>query len=596
MAYSFSPQKTPEVFMDNISYAKADGTETNLKVPYVIIPAGTLLFRGIQLPNPRKGEDPRLFVRDWLGYPKGSRFCMTPTQNTFFYTSPFVPFGAHTVGEWFNAVLVCQTVKTMKLMCMISPSKWTRGGELKKFDGDAPIQRCDRFDYTCLEGASPAQKAKEKELKAWDNCIRPQFAQSNDVAGWIAIADYDSLDNFKEGLHGKETTMGKYIIDLERRMPGKGAELLTSTYKDDSGHRGFPEVVLHPWYPHPGTENQYTEATTEEDAADAIAEMSDKFSYLPIACITERGIVEAFTGDFKASDLPMYATVAAPGEITRTAIDKLQDEYIKKLQTTGTMIEGIGKAKLLFDGRTGFYVLDQFIDRDLKFLGNTMEGFPNGECLMPLNDEDAQKDVIDYKIRYRSYFKDQLFKREVLLTGMAADRSFVFERPPLFYQQFKELGIRFPPQYIPYVEMATSVFQTDKAKKLGITEKPQEAIDAEARAQEALKRIAAAKTARGRGTGTGTARGTATGRGRGASVATGAPAAVGATSVRGRGRGRGMRGGRFCTTRRNKQKKQLESNFAVFQEGGADLDAYLKDYVGPTMKRMWANFLQQQQR
>ena len=98
------------IYYEDIPYTKANGKDAEIEVPFYELPTGTLLFRGVQLPNPAKDEDPRLFVRDWLGYPVGDRFCMTPTKNTFFYTSPYVPVGAHTVGEWFNSIMVYQIV------------------------------------------------------------------------------------------------------------------------------------------------------------------------------------------------------------------------------------------------------------------------------------------------------------------------------------------------------------------------------------------------------------------------------------------------------------------------------------------------------
>jgi hypothetical protein len=206
-----TPISNLPLYTEKIPYTKGDGTQTTIEVPMVEIPQGTLLFRGVQLPNPKKDEDPRLFVRDWLGYPKGDRFCMTPTHNTFFYTSPYVPFGAHTVGEWFNAIMIYQTVKDLRVVCMMSPSKWVRGGkEIKSLDGTAPIQRCDKFDYSCLESKTSEDAKKEKELKSWDNCIHPDFAKDKKVSGWMAIADYDSLDNFKEGKKGKETVIRNY--------------------------------------------------------------------------------------------------------------------------------------------------------------------------------------------------------------------------------------------------------------------------------------------------------------------------------------------------------------------------------------------------
>lgn len=494
-----------DIYYDTYPYKKANGANTTLPVPLFEIPSGTLLFRGVQLPNPKKDEDPRLFVRDWLGYPKGDRFCMTPTHNTFFYTSPYVPFGAHTVGEWFNAIMVYQTTKDLRVVAMISPSDWTRGGkEIKSFDGSAPIQRCDKFDYSCLESKTSLEARKEKEQKAWDNCIEPVFAQSRSVSGWMAIADYDSLDNFKEGLKGKDTTMGKYIMELESRLPGKGLDLLASTYTDKTNHRGFPEIVLFPWSPHPGTENQYTEARTEEDAADAIAEMSPMFNYLPIACITERGILEAFTGDFKAGDLPKYATSTVPGPMTRARIDKLQSDYLEYLMTKGITIEDIGTGKVKFDMRTGFLVNDIFTRFYIDPRTSTWAQYRS--FLMDLSTQEDKDHVLEYKIKYRTFDAkkhgrgflidekgmympaDDPSRRPKLLDGTPTSREFVFERPDELYKQFKELGLKLPSKMIPFVWAATEVYQKNLANKKTTTD-PRGAEEARRKAEEARVKI-----------------------------------------------------------------------------------------------------------
>lgn len=471
---------------ETIPYTKADGTSASVEVPFVELPAGTLLFRGVQLPNPKKDEDPRLFVRDWLGYPTGERFCMTPTHNTFFYTSPYVPFGAHTVGEWFNAILVYLLVKPVRLVCMIGPQKWIRGGkELKALDGTAPIQRCDKFDFSCLSNQSSPQAKKEKELKAWDNCIHPDFAQAKQVSGWMAIADYDSLDNYKEGLHGKETTMGKYIMELEQHLPGKGVELLTSTYTDASSHRGFPEVVLFPWNPHPGAENQYTEAGTEEEAADAIAELSDRFTYLPMACITERGILEAYTGDFKAGDLPAYATTAVPGPVTRKAVDKNLAAYMDRLTTSGVTIPDVGSGVVQFDSRTGFYRLS-LLPTEIQ----TPLGMIDYEtlCRSVATPEERAK-VTEYKIKYRTFDNRKLQVADTFLDGSPVPtRNFIFERPDQLYPQFKELSIKMPGQYVPFIWSATETFQTNLANRKQSSD-PRGAEEARRRAAEAKQKV-----------------------------------------------------------------------------------------------------------
>jgi hypothetical protein len=337
-------------------------------------------------------------------------------------------------------------------------------------------------------------------LKAWDNCIHPDFAREKNVSGWMAIADYDSLDNFKEGKKGKDTTMGKYIMELDKRLPGKGIELLTSTYTDATGHRGFPEVVLFPWSPHPGKENQYTEAKTEEDAADAIAAMSDRFNYLPIACITERGVVEAFSGDFKAGDLPAYALSALPGSVTRKAIDKHQSDYLEMMMTKGKEIDTIGNINIMFDKRTGFYVMNGFGSWYKN--PTTLNWSPYSEMLLSLDTRELQERMIEYKIKYRSFDKTKHRVTDTLLDGSQTKREFIFERPDELYKQFKELGIRLPSSLVPFIWEATETYQKDKANEKqkddprGAEEARRKAGEAKNKIQQSLEFIAKAKAER----------------------------------------------------------------------------------------------------
>ncbi len=590
-----SPISHLDIYSEKINYTKANGTAASIDVPLIEIPAGTLLFRGIQLPNPKKDEDPRMFVRDWLGYPKGDRFCMTPTHNTFFYTNPFVPFGAHTVGEWFNAILVCQTVRNLRLVNMISPSDWTRGGkEIKALDGTAPIQRCDKFDYTCIDNEKSIEAKREKELKAWDNCIHPDFARDKKVSGWIAIADYDSLDNFKEGLHGKETTMGKYIMELDSRLPGMGVELLTSTYTDKSNHRGFPEIVLFPWSPHPGTENQYTEAKTEEEAADAIAEMSDMFNYLPIACITERGILEAFSGDFKAGDLPAYATSAAPGPLSRRAIDAFQAKYMENLMTEGVEIPVLGNGKIKFDTRTGFYVMDAFLAQIIE--PATKEPIDYDNLCMELETEEEREKVLEYKIKYRTFDKTKFMQSDTYIDGsVVLSRAFLYERPDELYKQFKELDLKLPSKLIPYIWSATEVFQKDLADRKskddprGAEEARRRAGEAKLKIQESLDFIAKKKAEREAAA---AARATERGRGRGRGSARGGPSGRGA-SARGRTVSRGRGGSRrYGLTRKQvREQKDDEDQLVLAEYRGGGIESSMEEYIQSTMTHLWKTFL-----
>ena len=113
----------PAVFSQTLPYTTLSGIDKEITLQLVDIPAGTLLFRGIRLPDIAKGDDSRSFIRDFLGDPVGDSFCMTPVHNVFFYPFPYVPFGAHTVGKRFNAMNVYVTRKTIQVMVQDSDSK-----------------------------------------------------------------------------------------------------------------------------------------------------------------------------------------------------------------------------------------------------------------------------------------------------------------------------------------------------------------------------------------------------------------------------------------------------------------------------------------
>lgn len=448
------------VFQQEVPFTKASGEASSMKVPFLDIPSGTLLFRGTKLPDIKKGEDPRRFVGEFLGTLEGSKFCMMPVRNVFFYPFPHVSFGANIYGEQFNAITIYQTTRNLRVVCMTSPSKWIRGGDIKRFDGTAPVQRCNKFPYQC-------KKTVSDEHKSWDNCIRPEFAKEYGVAGWMAIADYDSLDNFDvKGRQPKDTAMGKYLTELQGRMPGKPAEILTEMYADARRHRGIPEIVLFPWSPHPGTENQYIDAATPEEAADAIADLAEGFNYLPVACITEKGILEAFSGDFKATDLPAGATNAVPSADVRSKVDSLLAEYMNKLMTTGVDIEDLGNSKAVYDSRTGFYVMSLFKPDWVEFQKGA-EKIPYNDLLLPLETPEQQRLKEEYQIVFRSFFPDKLFQKETLPSGNTVRRAFVLERPPLLKAMFEDLRIPVPGSIQTGIRSAAAQFQKNKVKKGG---------------------------------------------------------------------------------------------------------------------------------
>ena len=115
-----------------------NGKEESVDLPLVTLPAGTVLFRGMRLPNSEEATvDYRVFYRDFLGDPEGPNVCLPPTHNTFFYPFPHIAFGTADVGDKFDLIQVFVLVHPTTVVCSIKPSQWVRG-VAKRYQGNAP--------------------------------------------------------------------------------------------------------------------------------------------------------------------------------------------------------------------------------------------------------------------------------------------------------------------------------------------------------------------------------------------------------------------------------------------------------------------------
>ena len=478
----------PAVFSQTLPYTTLSGIEKEITLPLVDIPAGTLLFRGIRLPDIAKGDDSRSFIRDFLGEPVGDSFCMTPVHNVFFYPFPYVPFGAHTVGKRFNAMNVYVTRKSMRIVCLISPSPMFRGGDIKTLDGTAPIQRCSHFTYECApvvkeedldekvargeitpedaeallekrKQEAETEMERKREVKSWDNCIHPNYPN---LHGWMAIADYDALESLdQKALAAKDTAMSKYLLELNTRRPGKLAEILSYMYSDKRRHRGIPELVLHPWLKK-NAETVMTDAASEEEVIAQIQALSNNFAFLPCASITSAGILDGINGDFQLTELPADSVKDADDAV-RSAIEANLETFMNTLQTTGIDIPDLGMTKARFDSRTGFYVLDKFAQREaLKDAG------PYSQVLFPLETAAQKSFASTYRVLFRSFFPDKLLKVETIVPKMPpVRRAFIFERPSIFKKMFDNVGRAdaFPAEHHTTVRNAAALFQRNSGTR-----------------------------------------------------------------------------------------------------------------------------------
>jgi hypothetical protein len=419
-----------------VSYTSAAGAKETTDVPLVTLPPGTVLFRGIRLPT--EGQDSRAFFTDYFGSIEGQEMCLTPVHNTFFYPTPFVPFGVHTVGSQFNAIHVYITVHPIQMIAAIAPSRWSRGGEfMRAFNGSAPFQKCSNFNFPCHQ-----ETAKEIEAKGYDNCINPTYAVQSGVRGWVALANLDSLAPYKTyDEPSGASPMGEYVKGLALRRPGLAEELLTQIYTDSRKHVGFPEMAVFPLRTHPGPTTVRRRCANERQAKRHLEQLAeeDELNFLPIATITADGVADMVKGFYALSALPS-SSAAATATAAQARVEAHLEEWLTRMKTEGLALPGHGAGTMSLDSRTGFYVFPQIISAVSR-----VKQTPYTSLLLPLRNEAEQARALEYRILFRSFIPDKWMESFALTKETRVPRAMIFARPGSFRQWFETLGITIPP-------------------------------------------------------------------------------------------------------------------------------------------------------
>lgn len=518
-SYFEKGEEAPPVFLESDTQEVREQKEKEINkriVQFVDLPAGTILFRGERLPDPEKGEDLRNFYRDFLGTidPTTKKFCIPPTYNVFFYPFPHVAFGANIYGERFNAMQMYVTRKKVTLACMISPATKVRGSP-KGYDEYMPIMRCDKVyemmeDESLLCGSTGEAKTKKLDAMSYDNCLNPDYMKSIKewspknplIHGWMAIAEGDSLDIKGEGTQrretvrkGRNTVMGQYLTEMAKRYPNKLPEVLSWMYTDVHGHRGFPEIALHPLTPHPGTGTVILDKVDMNEALEFIENNSNRFVYLPLACFTATQTLDGIEGEFKVTnisdaDRKMFpreaerkAQAKAMRDPVRAGIEKQVDAYMTKLMEEGIEIPGVGLSKIVFDSRTGFYVLDSFVRGKNTIVYDTTKinpltkdfyTFSYLNILMPLETPEDRRNVMNYSIIFNKYNPQKVFLPENLFSeGPPVYRSFIFNRPSNYFALFANLHQKFPTGLKMVTDRASHKYQQNKRNRESRTQRQQ---------------------------------------------------------------------------------------------------------------------------
>jgi len=480
--------QTQETFKDSLGITKT------IDLPLITLPPGTVLFRGMKVPNPAE-VDARVFYRDYLGDPEGSRqICMRPTQNVFFYPFPYVAFGANEVGQNFDMMQMVVLVHPVNVVCSISPSEWVRGMG-QRYDGTAPYRRCDSFPLSC----HPLTQ-EEKVGLSYDNCLSPEYQVRSGTRGWMALADLDSFNPTQPKVPygmpkpvAAPSSMKLYLKALEARKPGAGAELAAWSYTDRHRHHGFPEISLYPYKVHQGN-RLLKRACPDADAAIRLMEKeaaSDNLNFLPLATFTRNGTVDMVNGLFTLDSLGVSAnSFSTPAADKQPVIEEKINEYIDLIQTRGLKLPFFGGGKLCLDTRTGFYMFPQVVPRNLvvpipadtqEAAGASVGGGgsaaaavtrttqPYRFLALPLDTPEAKKRALNYILIFRNAIPAKFMEKYGLDKGFGIRRAMVFDRPPVLPRVFQELDLEVPKDFTAGIARAAALFQknTGAPRKTG---------------------------------------------------------------------------------------------------------------------------------
>lgn len=487
-----------------VDYIDATRKATSVDLPLITLPAGTLLFRAMKIPNPAMGEDVRQFYRDYLGTTEGAKLCLSPLQNVFFYPFPYVAFGAHTVGVTFTMIQISVLVHPVTVVCAMAPSDFVRGRALR-YDGEAPWQRCSNFVGPGVE--CHARTSLERSALSYDNCLRPEFQASSGVRGWMAIADRDSLNpDVLEGTKKKATIskyvpMSAYLIRLFQVYPEEVNKLVASTYTDTKGRAGFPEIAVYPYKRHKGPGNIVRACPSNEMAMRLLEKeaLADNLNFLPIAAFTKNGVVDMVNGHFNYEILkPTENAFVAEG--SQQVINSKLHAYMELLQSEGIVLPYYGKCLVKYDSRTGFYVLDKIVG---DFKPATPERFPlYKDILLPLHTPKEREVALQNMLTMRTYYPTKYLQMRRVSDKPPLQfmkYAFALKRFPYLKNLFAELGLEFPKMYSLYwgksakihAEIMAEVGPTKPLTKAAAAAAPAAALAAAAAAPDAAAAPAA---------------------------------------------------------------------------------------------------------
>lgn len=191
--------------METIPYRKT-------KLHVLTIPKDTLLFRLVE--NPKD---------DTRGIPTGNddERCIVPNHNVYFHPNPFMGKLSLIVDAYkLDEVKVYKTIRDVKVILLVHPSKYTRSDRTKK---RFFLKSCADTPKGCLP----------RVQTFYNNCFSDSIIEKHpDIVGHMSIS-YTDTGRLDRTLSRNKTLRKKIKKYLHNASDSRGIE-------------GPPELVLHP--------------------------------------------------------------------------------------------------------------------------------------------------------------------------------------------------------------------------------------------------------------------------------------------------------------------------------------------------------------
>lgn len=304
-------------------------TSEKISFETIIIPKGTLLFRGLSYGKHSKVS---YLFNDFIGYSNNGRYSVAPTMNVFFYPVPYVGDVVNT----FNVYAMYITQYDLELVLLVKPATISRKDTYESTT--TPLIMCDRNSENDKCGM---------KMSDIDPCFTDDILEKYPyINGYIALSETDAV-----------IFRGKYNKLIDTKQYTKAKHIIPSILSDSDNIIGIPEIVIHPFYFRYNDCYTYGKnLRTAEQMARYCINHRAQFNYFPFLYASNSDIY-TFT-DLMNTDIlhKISKSERIYNKNSRIPVHDVIESVFENLLTTGYPIEGISY-KAYIDNRTGFYTI-----------------------------------------------------------------------------------------------------------------------------------------------------------------------------------------------------------------------------------------------